>query len=61
MVAPLWHNDRRAKIDAATEGGAGFLPFEGDRVLSIILSKAFMLAEDVGIRDKSIVRQIERG
>jgi hypothetical protein len=26
--------------------GKVFLPFEGDRMLSIILSKAFMLAED---------------
>ena len=37
-----------------------FLPFEGDRVLSIILSKAFMLAEDLKISDPSITRQIKR-
>ncbi|MFC1596544.1 hypothetical protein ACFL5Q_01170, partial [Planctomycetota bacterium] len=35
-----------------------FLPFEGDRILSIILSKAFMLAEDVKITDSTIVSQI---
>lgn len=35
-----------------------FLPFEGDRTLSIILSKALMLAEDTKIKDKTIVGQI---
>lgn len=35
-----------------------FLPFEGDRTLSIILSKAFMLADDTRIKDPTIVRQI---
>jgi hypothetical protein len=39
--------------------GKVFLPFEGDRVLSIILSKAFMLAEDTRITDPSITRQIK--
>lgn len=37
-----------------------FLPFEGDRTLAIILSKAFMLAEDDRITDPSITRQIKR-
>jgi len=37
-----------------------FLPFEGDTVLSIILSKAFLLAEDAKITDPSIVHQIGR-
>ena len=36
------------------------LPFEGDRTLSIILSKAFLLAEDDKIKDASIVSQITR-
>lgn len=36
-----------------------FLPFEGDRVLSIILSKAFMLADDTKITDPTITRQIK--
>jgi len=35
-----------------------FLPFEGDRVLSIILSKAFLLAADSKIKDSSILSQI---
>lgn len=37
-----------------------FLPFDGDRTLAIILSKAFMLAEDEAIKDSSIVSQIGR-
>jgi hypothetical protein len=36
------------------------LPFEGDGVLSVILSKAFLLAEDTQIRDPSITSQIKR-
>jgi hypothetical protein len=39
--------------------GKVFLPFEGDRTLSIILSKAFMLAEDKKITDQTITRQIK--
>ncbi len=37
-----------------------FLPFEGDRILSIVLSKAFMLATDTKITDPTIVSQIKR-
>lgn len=37
-----------------------FLPFEGDSGLSIILSKAFLLADDDKIADKSITSQINR-
>jgi hypothetical protein len=37
-----------------------FLPFEGDTVLSIVLSKAFLLADDESIKDPTIVRQIRR-
>jgi hypothetical protein len=37
-----------------------FLPFEGDNTLSIILSKAFLLAEDKKITDPTITSQIER-
>ncbi|MFI0427944.1 DUF4132 domain-containing protein [Mariniflexile sp. HMF6888] len=36
-----------------------FLPFEGDSTLSTILSKAFMLANDDKIKDKTIMSQIE--
>jgi Domain of unknown function (DUF4132) len=35
------------------------LPFEGDPLLSIILSKAFLLADDRSITDPSIVSQIK--
>jgi hypothetical protein len=37
-----------------------FLPFEGDNTLSIILSKAFLLAEDKKITDPTIASQIGR-
>jgi hypothetical protein len=43
---------------AATGRNRVFLPFEGDSMLSIILSKAFLLAEDAKIKDVSIARQI---
>jgi hypothetical protein len=36
-----------------------YLPFEGDATLSIILSKAFLLAEDSKIKDATINRQID--
>jgi hypothetical protein len=43
----------------ARSGGPDvFLPFEGDAVLAIILSKALLLAEDTKIKDPTIVRQI---
>ncbi|MEM1068950.1 MAG: DUF4132 domain-containing protein, partial [Planctomycetota bacterium] len=38
-----------------------FLPFEGDSTLSIILSKAFLLAEDNKIKDPTITCQINLG
>jgi hypothetical protein len=38
-----------------------FLPFEGDRMLSIILSKAFLLADDRKIKDPAITHQITGG
>jgi len=36
------------------------LPFEGDLMLSVILSKAFLLAADDKITDRSILQQINR-
>ena len=36
-----------------------FLPFEGDNTLSIIISKALLLAEDGKIKDPTITRQID--
>jgi hypothetical protein len=47
---------RGAAAEAFT--GKVFLPFEGDNTLAIILSKAFLLAEDTKITDPTIVRQI---
>jgi hypothetical protein len=37
-----------------------FLPFEGDNGLSVIISKAFLLADDDKIKDVTITRQIEQ-
>jgi hypothetical protein len=37
-----------------------FLPFEGDRTLSIIISKTLLLADDAKINDPTITRQIDR-
>jgi hypothetical protein len=37
-----------------------FLPFEGDQTLAVILSKAFMLADDRSIPDETILRQIRK-
>jgi hypothetical protein len=34
------------------------LPFEGDHKLSLILSKAFLLADDRKIKDETILRQL---
>jgi hypothetical protein len=43
-----------------TSGAQVFLPFEGDATLSIILSKAFLLADDQSIKDTTILTQIKR-
>ena len=37
-----------------------FLPFEGDRTMSVIVSKALMLADDTKIKDPTITSQIGR-
>ena len=45
-------------------GGFGeklFLPFDDDPTLSVILSKAFLLARDTKITDRSITLQIRKG
>jgi hypothetical protein len=42
-------------------GGKVRLPFERDATLSVILSKAFMLADDDQIKDASIRNQILQG
>jgi hypothetical protein len=42
-----------------SEASNVWLPFEGDGGLAIILSKAFLLAEDAKITDETITRQIK--
>lgn len=37
---------------------AGYLPFEGDRALAVILSKAMLLADDTRITDPTILSQL---
>jgi len=48
-------------VPAAAKAGSERvkLPFKGDGMLAIILSKAFMLAADRAIKDPSILRQIQ--
>ncbi|MFD8225450.1 DUF4132 domain-containing protein [Streptomyces massasporeus] len=41
-----------------TTPGTGYLPYEGDRMLAVILSKAMMLAADTKITDPSILSQL---
>ncbi len=48
--------DRSAKIGAENV----FLPFEGDGGLSVILSKAILLASDDTITDETITMQIKK-
>jgi len=51
-------------VPARGEGRMGkdrlFVPFEGDQTLAIILSKAFLLAEDKKITDSTITRQLKK-
>jgi hypothetical protein len=46
------------KSNTSADASAIFLPFDGDATLSIILSKAFLLAADTKIKDPTITRQI---
>ncbi|MCB1131777.1 MAG: DUF4132 domain-containing protein [Verrucomicrobiae bacterium] len=46
------------KAATSTGGQQVFLPFEGDSKLSVILSKAFLLAADTKIKDPTILSQI---
>jgi Domain of unknown function (DUF4132) len=48
-IVPNRKEDKETKL---------FLPFEGDQMLSIIISKAFLLAEDRKITDGSILSQL---
>ena len=45
-------------VGGRDENAELFLPFEGDRTLAVILSKAFLLRDDDKIKDTSIMRQI---
>ena len=47
------------KRSTAAPGDGVFLPFEGDATLSVILSKALLLADDRKIADPTIVSQIQ--
>lgn len=58
LMAP---NDQYLCIIPDNQSGgadAGTLNFDGDRVLSLILSKAFLLADDTHITDPVILRQL---
>ncbi len=48
-------------VPASSKTTLLFIPFEQDTQLTIILSKAFLLADDDKIKDPSIVSQIKRG
>ncbi|WP_345799681.1 hypothetical protein [Streptomyces rochei] len=48
------------KSSTATAAQTGYLPFEGDRTLAVVLSKALLLARDTEITDPTIVSQIRR-
>jgi len=43
----------------ASDADKVFLPFEGDKTLALILSKAFLLADDIHITDPTILTQIK--
>jgi hypothetical protein len=47
--------------DRSEAAGQVWLPFDGDDLLALILSKAFLLVDDDRIRDASILSQIMRG
>ena len=48
-------------VRKSSPGSKVFLPFDGDSTLSVILSKAFLLASDDKIKDSTITSQIRRG
>jgi hypothetical protein len=55
-------DDQYLCVAAARDDQAGrvFLPFDDDRVLSMIISRAFLLAADAAITDSSITARIAR-
>ncbi|MET9493249.1 DUF4132 domain-containing protein [Streptomyces sp. NPDC006552] len=48
------------KSAATPAAGTGYLPYEGDRTLAVVLSKALLLARDTEITDPTILSQIRR-
>ncbi len=46
--------------DTAAGAAPDYLPFEGDRTLAVVLSKAVLLAHDTAITDPAIAGQIRR-
>ena len=59
----LMEDDRYLCIVPAAvkeDASAAFLPFEGDSMLSLILSKAVMLVADDKIKDARILSQLRR-
>ncbi len=48
------------RASAGRQAQALWLPFEGDSTMSVIISKAFLLAADTKITDATIVRQIRK-
>jgi hypothetical protein len=51
----------RSNSNSGSNSGSSaevFLPFEGDRTLAVVLSKAFLLADDDQITDHTITQQI---
>lgn len=57
MITP---GDRYLCIVPRPDAGPdlGYLPFEGDLTLSVIVSKAMLLAHDEQIADPAILRQL---
>lgn len=55
LIAP---NDRYLCIVRASAGSDSYVPFEGDEILSMILSKAMMLADDDKITEPHILNQL---
>jgi hypothetical protein len=43
---------------SATPRGVRFVPFDGDGILSVVLAKALLLADDHKITDPTILRQL---
>ncbi|WP_326551648.1 DUF4132 domain-containing protein [Micromonospora sp. NBC_01813] len=58
-IVPDRSASRPGKQAGKQAGEREFLPFEGDGVLAVILSKAMLLAKDSEITDPTIVAQIE--